>query len=75
MESGLLGFDPENQTINILFNKLHCSCIVTSDFHSTGMAEKVNTRLREIVLAARGSQDAGSRNLGHAFYTIPLQTK
>ena len=33
----------------------------------TRMVKKIDPRLREIATAARGSQDAGSRNLGPAF--------
>ena len=38
----------------------------------TEMVKKDCPRLREFAPAGRGSQDAGSRNLGQAFFTIPV---
>jgi len=39
------------------------------------MVKKVVPRLRELALAARGGQDAGSRNLGPTFFTVPVELK
>ena len=36
------------------------------------MDKKVGTRLRELALSDMRIQDAGSRNLGLAFFTIPV---
>ena len=38
------------------------------------MVKKMGPRQREIAPNIRGSQDAGSRNLGAAFLTITVQT-
>ena len=38
----------------------------------TDMSKKVNARLRELAPAARGSQDAGSRNLAFAFFDMSV---
>ena len=39
---------------------------------TTGMVKEVGSRLRELIPAARSSQDAESRNLGLAFFTNPV---
>ena len=51
-----------------------CFKIVVSEINisslSTDMSKEATTRLRELTLAARGSQDVGSRNLGFAFFDV-----
>ena len=39
----------------------------------TRMVKKIEPRLRELTSVARGSKDAVSRNLGSAFFTLPVE--
>ena len=49
------------------------SCTRPSAAACTWMVKNMGPRLREFAPAARGSQDARSRNLGPTFLTIPVQ--
>ena len=52
-------------------NRFVVYLLIVPTAESTGMVKKnTGPRLREIAPAARGSQDAESRNLGPAFMTI-----
>ena len=47
--------------------------LYTRSSNAVEMVKKMGPNLRELALAARGSQDAVSRNLERAFFTIPVK--